>query len=552
MGSSAKKKRKNEKSITNEDASAARVKSSRKEAKRIKVNVRLAEKIVSADSEEQVNANPLLVPPVLVNFPHGEPRHPESLAIRCRATDSKGGQRRRRLRIAGETAHIAYSAEQPAVARKTAARYMVGVYKKSAQEVVLYPVEALVALSQNVRNRNAQGELEESLASPDKEKEVERGLNEGEEAAEYTGYADRRKSLVQTFGTKKKQRVMQSQEENRINARGVVGMNALGSFLTDSLKEVQQEMSTQAMTPAEASRAALLPPFDPHARAVERVYRPRQMLGGDEVWDSIARELEAILEEAAGRAGEGLEGGSSGEGLGGYEALAREAIVDKFQPWPPLVLELIERAPMPTPTIVKRTSWVGGEAVGGERDLRQEHMCQLLLLRHLFELYRLPPSLRGGAKGLSSALGLGDVDRTVAMVLLEHFFETEGGRGTGAEGGSYGQEGRQVRHTRTKALTDKLLLHMLVLCLVVSGFRTSATRVAEALRMSLGECTTLFRETGATVRKVFGRTEKGAGLAGGDGEEAGRPRKKGKEEAVVELLLPLKFPEIKRVIRAKK
>ena len=34
---------------------------------------------------------------------------------------------------------------------------------------------------------------------------------------------------------------MQSREDNRISAEGVVGMSALGNFLTDSIKQVQKE-----------------------------------------------------------------------------------------------------------------------------------------------------------------------------------------------------------------------------------------------------------------------------------------------------------------------
>lgn len=71
--------------------------------------------------------------------------------------------------------------------------------------------------------------------------------------------------------------------------------------------------------------------------------------------------------------------------------------------------------------------------------------------------------------------------------------------------------------------------------------------------MSPGDCATLFRETGATVKRVYGG---GAGAGAGDAEEAagggkGGGRGKGGDEVVVELALPLKFPEVKRPIRTK-
>ena len=474
---------------------------------------------------------------------------------------------------------MAYSAEQPAIARKNTAKYMVGVYRKSTQEVVLYPVEAIVALGQKVRTRNAAGELVEPAAGDDEERE--RLEEEEEEAARVLTYAERRKSLVDTFGTKKKRRVMQSQEENRISASGVVGLNALGGFLADSLKEVQKEAAEakQTLTPAEASRATLLPPYNVQARSVDQVYLPRRMLGGEEVWDSVAQELEELLDQAAdataaaaaGQGGEGGEGGAEGVG-GSYSSssVVRETILGKFENWPVFVRQLVVNAPLPTLDATASGGGGGGGGMYGRRrgggggggmevDPRREHMCRLLLLRHLFELYRLPPMVRGGASSLSMALGLGTVNQTVAVVLLEHFFQAEGG-GEGGRGGGFDE--RNQRHTRTKALTDKLLLHVLVLCLVVGGYRVSASRVAQDLRMGAGECATLFRETGATVRKVYGGAGKSGGVGGeeegergGGGGGGGRRRGRGSgggEEVLVELLLPLKFPEVKRVIRAKK
>lgn len=81
-------------------------------------------------------------------------------------------------------------------------------------------------------------------------------------------------------------------------------------------------------------------------------------------------------------------------------------------------------------------------------------------------------------------------------------------------------------------------------------------RIAQDLRMSPGDCATLFRETGASTKRVYGANA-GVGAAQEEGEEEGgggkgKGKGKGGEEVVVELALPLKFPEVKRVIRAKK
>lgn len=400
---------------------------------------------------QQDAADPLVVPPILATFPHGPPKDPQALRFRCRASAASGtGQRgRRRLQLTAETAHVAYEGEGPAVARKTKAKYVVGVYSKSRQALSLYPVEALLAMGQRVKG------LQPQVASPGGSTAEGAGARDGGLMDESGGgagmsYAERRKSLVETFGTKKKRRVMQSQEENRIRAEGVVGLGALGGFLADSRKEVKEEAAAQGAAPsaAEATRAGLLPPYDANARSADRVYSARRILPGADAWEGLEMDVQQL---AAGVAGDG-------EAAVDAEAL-RSAVLAGWKHWPAFLRGRVQDAPMPTAV----------PAAGSGGDARWEHLCALMLLRHLLDLHRLPPTLKGGAGALAKMLGNGQgepCNELVAEACLAAFFQQQG------EGGA--------RFTRTKPLTDKLLLHVLVLCLIVGGYRVSATKCVRA------------------------------------------------------------------------
>ena len=335
------------------------------------------------------------------------------------------------------------------MALKARAKYVVGVYSKSRQAVTLYPVDSLLALGQRVKG-------------------VEHGPAAAAAAAsaDTMSYAERRKSLVETFGTKKKRRVMQSQEENRIRAEGVVGLCALGGFLADAVEAVKEEAAAQGQTPtaAEASRATLLPPYDANARSADRVYSASRVLPGPDAWEGLGMDVQQLAE----RVGVGIDGEVDAEAL-------RAAVLEGWRHWPAFVRSRLQDAPMPT--AVPAFDPDGSTQAQAAGDARWGHLCALLLLRHLFDLHRLPPVLKGGAPALAKMLGNGGgepANEAVAEACLEAFFQPPAAAQQQGDGGGGGGGGG--RHTRTKPLTDKLLLHILVLCLVVGGYRVSASK----------------------------------------------------------------------------
>lgn len=98
---------------------------------------------------------PLVVPPLLVSFPHGQPPESilQSIDFQGMATESKPGQKRRRVCLSGESDYVKYQCAQPTVSRKTLGDYMVGVYNKETEEVVLYPAHAILSMEQKVKVR---------------------------------------------------------------------------------------------------------------------------------------------------------------------------------------------------------------------------------------------------------------------------------------------------------------------------------------------------------------------------------------------------------------
>jgi hypothetical protein len=287
-----------------------------------------------------------------------------------------------------------------------------------------------------------------------------------------------RSPIAPPTGTKKKQRAMRSQEDNRIKAEGVVGSQALSAFLTDTVQaavaedrrehksspssspggKAQKGGASASQAAADATRALLLPPFDAEATTPGEAYRVRDMIGPEE-WEALEGQLERV--EAA------AEDSASFVNL----------MLDEHRTWPAFV-----RSRMTAATGL-------GEEVGRAR------VCALLYLRHLFQLHRATYSLRGTRAHMSRYL---DVPEAIVEKLLQRFAELQGVRQGGDEGGGQGQgqgQGPVQVYSRTKALRDKLLCHIAVLSLLVQDdFCVAVGDVATDLRMSTKECVQFYLE----------------------------------------------------------
>jgi hypothetical protein len=196
---------------------------------------------------------------------------------------------------------------------------------------------------------------------------------------------------------------MQSREDNRISAESVVGMGALGSFLTDAAKaaakaDAEQAENGQDVVPpedsaADASRAQLLPPYDKRATSGLRAYPPRRVMT-PEAWAS----LEGVVDEALGAMDVAEE-----------PKEFRAALLQACASWPDFVRAAVGVALVPEP---------GGED-GGRRGAptpkRDVAVC-LLFLRHLFKLQGSPQVHRGDVESLAQSL---ECPEAVAFSMVE-------------------------------------------------------------------------------------------------------------------------------------
>lgn len=223
---------------------------------------------------------------------------------------------------------------------------------------------------------------------------------------------------------------MQSKEDNRIRADAVMGVGALGSFLAANVQTAVKdaEEAGDAFSAAEASRSQLLPPFHRSAKSPDKVYLVRDVVSEDE-WACLEEEAEWVLSTHQ-------EGGSDVDAT-----LA--SMAEQYKLWPGAVGSTLREALI-------------NPQLGEEQ--RKERVCAVAYLRHLIAFYHAPPSLHGDASSLADFLGLPE---PVTLRLVSTFMEPK------PEGGKF---------VRTKAKTDKLLLYVVVMHLIVGGFKVSATR----------------------------------------------------------------------------
>ncbi|KAL3797503.1 hypothetical protein HJC23_009867 [Cyclotella cryptica] len=130
------------------------------------------------------------------------------------------------------------------------------------------------------------------------------GLN-GQNQASASG---RVQMLVESFGSKKKQKVMASRAANIVNINKVVGA---GNAMMDSvvgqggmISTENREMLMDGSKVVDGVEAALhqarknfLPPFDEKASTPDRVYNPQDMAGAN-AWSQVARIVDKVLKKA--------------------------------------------------------------------------------------------------------------------------------------------------------------------------------------------------------------------------------------------------------------
>mmetsp|Transcript_27643 Transcript_27643/g.47085 ORF Transcript_27643/g.47085 Transcript_27643/m.47085 type:complete len:479 (-) Transcript_27643:411-1847(-) len=243
--------------------------------------------------------------PVVVSFPRGVPSSvlndnstnqsdpPRFTCTKLKASSSRG------RRISGEDDNCTYTAS--ATGRGHDGRLTktyVCVYDKKKKTLKLVPSAekgTVFALEQAVKSYTPNVAHGSMLVG---------GQTQGGDAAKVISASDRVQMLVESFGSKKKQKVMASKAANKVNVHSVVGA---GDVMMQSVVKQEgisienkkgMEEGSKMVNPNdvayEQARKMMLPPYDIDADTPYKVYNA-QAIAGTLAWDKTSRIVDKVL-----------------------------------------------------------------------------------------------------------------------------------------------------------------------------------------------------------------------------------------------------------------
>ncbi len=351
----------------------------------------------------------------------------------------------------------------------------------------------------------------------------------------------RRDMLIDSFGSRKKQKMERSKAANIVDVRAVTAAGSVAADLQERAGVAEREGSgaaggtTAARVAAglAASRAAILPPHDERATTLEGAYPVDAILGGNAVVDAlgpVVNEFMKVLKDAG--------------------ALA-DAIGARIGQRVPGAAYLRDR--------LTAVTAVPDEGAGGLKKavVRRNLRC-VLLLQHMIALSLSPadklrfveakpkeggvptgemyvPCLRGAPPPLVSHLL--SLFRQARVELKE---PPRGGAPPTA--GGEGEEGTETVYARTEGLASRLSAYIAVLALVLDEGRIADLRpLAAALKSTPVTLLRSFREVGCGYEPIrAGEAAKAEGEGKGEAEN-----RSGVVSYSVHLKLPLVFPKPK-------
>ncbi|KAL9189491.1 hypothetical protein ACHAXT_009166 [Thalassiosira profunda] len=302
--------------------------------------------------------------------------------------------------------------------------------------------------------------------------------------------SDRVQMLVESFGSKKKQKVAASRSANKVNIHSVVGA---GAIMMDSVnrqegisKENKKGMEEGGMMNPndiayEQARRRMLPPYDANADAPSKVYSAKSIAGKD-AWDKISRIVDHVLHK---QSEEDADGDWIGSLLGkrGYRPKSIVAILESLDPSKKASHHRIKAA------FLLYLMWKFRDRVTKRRMIQGETLADCVRAVHVpYEV---------GAR--------------LFELFTSHMEGTDGG-----EGG----------YQASKLQKDKLTMFVLILYVIAAGGRdmkaSSLNQLCKDLKLDVKDASMMLREAGFVVKKS------GVGDIG------------------VSLPVPLKFPPPKR------
>jgi len=236
-------------------------------------------------------SEPSSTDPVLISFPRGLPisiieeDEGDLPKFKCRRLNSKRG-----LVVTGEDDTCTYSATAEGRGHDgRLTKTYVCVLDKKARTLKLVPAAekgTIFALNQTVKEYTPNV------------KHGTRLVGDGNVGDSGTSATDRVKMLVESFGSKKKQKVMKSRAANRVNINAVVGAGTLMAASVAKQEGISEanrkgmEEGGEQVNPSDAAldaaRRNLLPPFNEKAEKPFEVYDAETIIGTS-AWTRVSR-----------------------------------------------------------------------------------------------------------------------------------------------------------------------------------------------------------------------------------------------------------------------
>ena len=372
----------------------------------------------------------------------------------------------------------------------------IGIYDKHTQQVTLQPVADngfIYTMTQSVPSYQARNS----------------------EAARTVimSAAERRQALYGDFGSSKKQKVLRSQEANRVNVESVVGagnVNAILSGMSESNRQAvaQQQQrqddngdlisDTAADQATQQWRQQFLPTYNTRAADPTAVYSAEK-IAGTVVWKRLLGIVTKCLEQdnVLKAIVQGPQPQHAEETI---EQSQEQKLARRRDTWYPSVVRILK-------LLVPR-----GEAV-------KKSLAATILLNHFLHLYmqmnrkRFIPGMEGSERGDRPRFFGVPVD--VGRKWLEMFTTP-----------AVGNDG-QMGHCMSKANKDCCCVHMFLLYLIAEGGgkKVSSDNIqplADDLNMDVKEASNLLRLAGCTVAR------------------------KSVQQTTATLRVPLTFPSLKK------
>lgn len=443
------------------------------------------------------------VGPVVVSFPHGPPP-PESfsnkdddelssgvgpLAFHMLASKSSRDSKRMVVASNGKAMYQGRNFGETSTSQSLS-KYMVGVYDKETKQVDLYDVDHIYALQQQAMRAPRPATSTTGIDGDITDK-------------------DRRKLLIETFGSRKKQNLQRSREANIVKAQNVSASSAVSRMLNKKAAK-----AASAVEPAEAdalaTRRAFLPPCNFDAKTVEEAY-PLEGL--------VTREEQMALTP-------GVK-----EMLPKVKKSSEIATMRENHTFGEYVLQHFETMPR-------------------DKKAARAHMRLLMYISHLQQMVEAPrimktakPDTTFGTEDDALVPSLAGIPPGVVTRMLSLFAERQV------------SPGGRLSYVRTQFLRDKLLVHLCAVCLTLENYDMDITVLSKDLRMAPKSLLAFFRELGCTYKGGSRKRKRGddeeetgagAGSGAGAGAGAGAAESAAGPGYRVRLKVPLVFPKVKK------